>query len=75
MKYVRIGIVTHWEKMLDNSHNNGYNNDMNIEMIIHRMDRIEEVLADCRTEWARNYWTGVWNYFHRQLKMQGVRRG
>ena len=48
---------------------------MNIEMIIHRMDRIEEVLADCRTEWARNYWTGVWNYFHRQLKMQGVRRG
>jgi hypothetical protein len=72
---VRIVTVTLWEKMLDKHHNNGYNNDMNIEMIIRRMDRVEEVLADCRSEWARNYWTEVWNYFHRQLKLQGVRRG
>lgn len=44
-----------------------------IEMTMQRMSRIEDVLANSRSEWARNHWTQVLQYFQRRLREQGER--
>lgn len=76
-----IVIAISWAKMLDTStvicYNGGINkpleNDyMMIEMTMQRMSRIEDVLNNSRSEWARNHWSQVLKYFHRRLIEQGA---
>jgi hypothetical protein len=67
--------------MLDSStvicYNGGINkpleNDyMMIELTMQRMSRIEDVLNNSRSEWARNHWSQVLKYFQRRLVEQGA---
>jgi hypothetical protein len=68
--------------MLDSSTNVCYNgginkplgNDYMIEMTMRRMSRIEDVLNNSRSEWARNHWSQVLKYFQRRLNEQGANK-
>ncbi len=40
-----------------------------IDVTMKRMERIEAVLETCHSEWARQHWTQVLEYFRRQLKL------
>lgn len=73
MKYVHIDTVTLWAEMLDKQSNIGYNTIMEKQAILERIDRVEQVLENCRSDWARNYWGLVLNYFIRRLKEQDIR--
>ena len=76
MRSDRIVIVMPWEKMLDKARQINYNQVMNqpvgdymIDVTMKRMERIEAVLETCHSEWARQHWTQVLEYFRRQLKL------
>jgi hypothetical protein len=67
------------EKMLDKDSKFCYNKVMNqpvgdymIELTMNRMERIEAVLANARSEWAKQHWSEVLNYFKRQLQQLGA---
>ena len=42
-----------------------------MEALMARMERVEAVLADARSDWARQHWSIVLEYFRRQLKQLG----
>lgn len=43
-----------------------------IELTMSRMDRVETVLANAKSEWAIRYWSEVLQYFKRQLQQMGA---
>ena len=64
--------------MLDKSRVINYNLVMNkpvgdhmIGVTMERMEKIEAVLANAKSEWAIRHWTEVLDYFKRQLKQYG----
>jgi len=40
---------------------------MNVELTMARMERVERVLANAKSHWARQHWSNVLEYFRRQL--------
>jgi hypothetical protein len=65
--------------MLDKKSDFCYNQVMNqpvgdymIELTMTRMERVEAVLANARSEWAKQHWTEVLSYFKRQLQQLGA---
>ena len=65
--------------MLDKEGKICYNKVMNqpvgdymIELTMSRMERVEAVLANARSEWARQHWSEVLSYFKRQLQQLGA---
>lgn len=65
--------------MLDKDVKICYNKVMNqpvgdymIELTMSRMDRVETVLANAKSEWAIRYWSEVLQYFKRQLQQMGA---
>lgn len=68
--------------MLDKSKQINYNLVMHrpvggymIELTLRRMEKIEAVLETCQSEWARQHWSQVLEYFRRQLKQLGYENG
>ena len=43
--------------------------DYMIELTMQRMEKVEAVLESCHSEWARQHWSQVLEYFRRQLKL------
>lgn len=72
-------IVMLWAKMLDNEAILCYNDDSTIplrgeymiDLTIQRMERVEAVLADARSEWAQQHWNHVLQHLRRQLLKYG----
>jgi hypothetical protein len=69
------------EKMLDSSNSINYNHVMNrpvgdymIDLTMERMEKIEAVLANSRSEWAKKHWSETLEYFKRQLKQLGSKQ-
>lgn len=42
-----------------------------IELTMERMSKIEAVLANARSDWAKQHWSLTLDYFKRQLKQLG----
>jgi hypothetical protein len=66
------------EKMLDSSNSINYNNVMSkpvgdymIDLTMERMTKIEAVLAQSKSAWAKRHWSETLEYFKRQLKQLG----
>lgn len=66
--------------MLDKSQQINYNLVMNrpvgdymVDLTMKRMEKVEAVLANCRSEWSIQHWTQVLEHFRRQLKMMEVK--
>ena len=53
------------------SNGNSQMNDIHSIMI--RMERVEEVINNARSKWAKDHWTYVLQYLHRQLKYRGYK--
>ena len=69
----------HTEKTLDKQDEICYNKVMNqpvgdymIDLTMSRMERIEAVLANAKSEWAIRHWTETLQYFKRQLQQLGA---
>lgn len=65
--------------MLDNKAETCYNQvmkqpvgDYMIELTMSRMERVEAVLANAKSEWAIRHWTETLQYFKRQLQQLGA---
>ena len=43
--------------------------DYMIDVTMKRMEKVEAVLENCHSEWARQHWSQVLEYFRRQLKL------
>lgn len=43
-----------------------------IELTMSRMERVEAVLANAKSEWAIRHWTETLQYFKRQLQQLGA---
>jgi len=41
-------------------------------MIEQRIDSVLHILRECDTDWARNYWTTVYQYLIRKMQTEGI---